>query len=101
MLKKKKKKLCTQPDLQSSHIIIWDDGKSWHVGAVTTKAVRVRGAGDGCQGATPEVPLNKHDLGLVLWDLLHLVAPFAGQLTGCLAPLHTCNSQIQYFSFLN
>ena len=80
---------CPQSDLQSSHVIIGDDGEPWHVGAVTPKAVRISGAGDGSQSAAPEVPLHKHNLGFVLWDLLHLVAPLTGQLTSRLASLHT------------
>ena len=58
----------------------------------------VIGAGNGGEGAAPEVVGAEDGDGGVLRDALHQVTPLARKLVGSLASLHTCNSIKRYTS---
>lgn len=43
--------------LECRDVVVWDKLKAWHVGTETFVTTGVRGAGDGCHGASPEISL--------------------------------------------
>jgi len=79
----------TATNLQSLKVVVWNQVKARHEWSIVLVSSGVRWWRNCSKCATPEVALSEENLGLVLGDALHPVAPLPGQFTGRLATLNT------------
>mmetsp|Transcript_13472 Transcript_13472/g.39218 ORF Transcript_13472/g.39218 Transcript_13472/m.39218 type:complete len:287 (-) Transcript_13472:123-983(-) len=78
-----------QLGLERLEIVVRDQLKTWDERPKAGIGRRVRGGGNSANRPAPEVARRKHDLGLVVRDALHVIAPSPSELDSRLAGLHS------------